>query len=100
VYNDSSSATIQNSVISGSEGASNYGIYNTASSGSYTVKVNNSEITSGSGWTSRTISNDAEFTTLVGASLLDGGAVWTAGGTVTCAGVYDENYTFYSNTCP
>ncbi len=33
----------------------------------------------------------------IGATLLDGGPV---SGTVTCAGVYDENYTFYPSTCP
>jgi hypothetical protein len=33
----------------------------------------------------------------VGGSLLSGGTVV---GTVTCAGVYDGSYTFYSNTCP
>jgi len=94
VYN-TSSPTIQNSVIRASSGTSNYGIYNAASSGAYTVLVNNSQI-SGS---TNTIYNDAEFTTRVGASQLDGGAVY-AGGTMTCAGVYDENYVFYANTCP
>ena len=32
-----------------------------------------------------------------GASRLSGGPVL---GNVTCAGVYDENYTFFPNTCP
>ncbi len=92
VYNHFSSPTINNCVISGS----NYGIYNYAYSGSYTVLVNNSQI---SGVTN-TIRNDAVFTTRVGASQLSGGAVYLIGGTLTCAGVYDENYTFYASTCP
>jgi hypothetical protein len=95
VWNDSSSPTIQNSTISAS-GASSSGIYNEATSGSYTVQVNNCQITGGT----NTIRNDAEFTTLVGASLLDGGTVNANGGTVTCAGAYDEAYTFYASTCP
>jgi hypothetical protein len=33
----------------------------------------------------------------IGGSKLDGGAV---SGTVTCAGVWDESYTFYASTCP
>jgi hypothetical protein len=95
VWNDSSSPTIQNSTISAS-GTSSSGIYNEATGGSYTVHVDNCQITGGTD----TILNDAEFTTLVGASLLDGGTVNANGGTVTCAGVYDEAYTFYASACP
>jgi hypothetical protein len=95
VWNDSSSPTIQNSTISAS-GASSSGIYNEATSGSYAVRVDNCQITGGT----NTIRNDAEFTTLVGASLLSGGNVVTNTGTVTCAGVYDEAYTFYASACP
>jgi hypothetical protein len=58
--------------------------------------VNNSQVTG----STNTIRNDSAFTTRIGASKLDGGAVSVGGGTVTCAGVYDENYTFYASTCP
>jgi hypothetical protein len=95
VDNWASSPTINNSVISASGGTENYGIYNDAASGTYTVRVNNSTI---SGVTN-TIYNDTEFTVRVGASQLSGGAI-SSGGTVTCAGVYDETYTFYASTCP
>jgi hypothetical protein len=100
VYNDNaSSPTIQNSTISasGANGAS-YGIYNEASSSSYTVRVDNCQITGDT----NTIFNGDYYTTLVGASLLSGGNVisTTTSSTVTCAGVYDESYTFYANTCP
>jgi len=96
VYNNTSSLTMTNVAITAiGENTDGIGIHNWADGGSYTVTVNNSQITSGL----NTIANDAEFTTLVGASQLAGGAV-TGGGTVTCAGVYDENYTFYPNTCP
>jgi hypothetical protein len=98
VYNTSSSPTIQNSSISASGGISNnYGIYNNATSGLHTVTVNNSQITG----STNTIFNDTEFTTRIGASKLDGGAVNVNGGTVTCIGAYDENYTSPGyTTCP
>jgi len=96
VYNwYSSSPTINNSVLRASGGSNNYGLYNSASGGAYTVLVNNSQITG----STNAIRNDAEFTTRIGASQLFGGAV-TGGGTVTCAGVYDENYAFSASTCP
>ncbi len=95
VYNNSSSPTINNSLISSSGGTSN-GIYNdSASSGTYTVLVNNSQING----SADAIYNGTGFTTRVGASQLSGG-IFLAGGTVTCAGVYDENYAFYASTCP
>lgn len=95
VFNNYASPTIQNSSLSASGGTSNYGVANNASGGSYTVRINNSQVTA----STAAIRNDTEFTTYVGASLLAGGVV-TGGGTVTCAGVYDGNYTFYASTCP
>ena len=59
------------------------------------MTVNNSQITG----SDATIYNETAYTTYVGATLLDGGAD-AGGGTVTCAGVYDEGYTFYQDTCP
>jgi hypothetical protein len=96
VHNLYSSATIRNNVISASGATdSNIGIYNQATSGSYTVTVDNSQITA----SEHTIQNTLTFTTTIGASLLSGGDV-RIGGNLTCAGVYDENYTFYASTCP
>jgi len=101
VFNDSSSPTINNSAISTSSaivlGINNYGIYNSASSGIYTVSVNNSQVTG----STNTIYNDPFFITYIGASQLSGGAVFGGGGTVTCAGVYDEAYAFFTGpACP
>jgi pectin methylesterase-like acyl-CoA thioesterase len=96
VINFSSSVTMENSNIGGSGGTNNYGVYNDAPSGTYTVKIGNSTITGAT----NTIRNDAEFTTRVGATKLDGGPVLPNGGTVTCAGVFDENYVFSASTCP
>jgi hypothetical protein len=96
VYNDSSSPKMTNvTIIADTDIDEGYGIYNQAGGGSYRVEVNNTRIRS----SLNTIVNDAEFTTRVGASQLAGGAI-TGGGTVTCAGTYDENYAFYPNTCP
>jgi hypothetical protein len=96
VFNFQSSPTMMNVTASGSGGTNNYGVYNGAFSGSHTVVVNNSQIIGGT----NAIYNYTYFTTRVGASLLSGGAVFASGGTVTCAGVYDEDYVFYADTCP
>jgi hypothetical protein len=91
-----SAPTITNCSISASSGARNFGIYNDDSE-TATIRVNNSQI---SGSTS-TITNSTNVTMLVGASQLSGGPVdISMGGTLTCAGVYDEDYIFYTSTCP
>ncbi len=89
------SVTIHNSVIEAVNGSSNLGIYNTAASGSYTVTIHSSQITAAT-----PVLNDSEFTTLIGATYLNGGAMPLNGGTITCAGVYDEAFVFYASTCP
>jgi hypothetical protein len=94
VYNSSSTATIEGSAITAQGGNSNFGIYNLAAAGNYTVTVNNSQIAA----SSRTIGNDVEFTTLVASSQLSGGPASALG--VTCANVHDESYTAYTSTCP
>jgi hypothetical protein len=93
VKNSSSDAIINHSEIIAVYADKNYGIYNEAFDGSFNVTINHSKI-SGS---MNTIFNASYFTTRVGASQLSGGDV---SGTITCAGVYDENYTFYASTCP
>ena len=65
------------------------GIWNT--SGATLVKVENSQIEAAA-----PIRVD-DGTALVGGSRLEGGANI---GTVTCAGVWDENFVFYADTCP
>jgi hypothetical protein len=87
-----SSPTIRDSVIV----AEDSGIY--AADGSGTIRVDGSRIEGGA----KTIFIDGEgFTTLVGASQLDGGPVVVIStSTTTCAGVYDESYNFFPSTCP
>jgi len=86
------SPVIQHSVIKADE----YGIFISFSSTAAVVVINHSQIYA----PSATIKNANNFATSVGASLLSGGAVSITGGTVTCAGVYDEGYAFYASTCP
>jgi hypothetical protein len=94
VWNVASSPTIQNSMISASGGYPNDGIHNEASSGSYTVKISNSQIT---GSNSTIYQVDTYYTTQVGASQLAGGGVF--GGTYLCAASYNGNYTPLDSTC-
>ena len=67
----------------------------------YYVEIQSSRIAG----TTNTIQSDTNGTNQynfdVGASQLDGGPVVNpAGGTMTCAGVYSESYTFFASTCP
>ena len=89
------SLTMHNSVIKAMNGNLNLGVYSTAGGGSYTVMIHGSQITAAS-----PIIGDVEFTTLIGATYLNGGAVLPNGGTVTCAAVYDEAFVFYASLCP
>ncbi|MEO6060601.1 MAG: hypothetical protein ABIQ99_01530, partial [Thermoflexales bacterium] len=94
MYNVDSSPTVNNSVIAGI-GGTNFGIYNVTSGGSFIVRVTNSQIVG----SSFTIATNPSYTTLVVASQLSGGS--TFGGTVTCVGVYDENFVAPGyTTCP
>ena len=93
VFNYSSSPTMTNVTVTASGGTFSYGVYNLFSSS--TVKIDHSVIKG----TTNTIYNDSGNTIRVGNTRLDGGAVNNSG-TLTCAGVYDENYTFYASTCP
>lgn len=94
IDNYESSLSINSSAIGVS--GTGIGIGNQSGSGAFTVTINNS-IISGS---SNTILNDPGYATFIGVSQLSGGAVG-GGGTVTCVGVYDENYASAGyTTCP
>ena len=94
VYNISSSSPTMMNVTVSASGANNYGVTN---NGSGTVRINHSVIT---GSTASVLSNSSTATTYIGNTQLSGGMASKTAGTLTCAGVYDENYTFYFNTCP
>jgi hypothetical protein len=93
IYNYNSSVTVQYSQVRALGGDSNYGIYNQGSSGSYTVIVSDAQIMG----STATLRNDTAYTFQVAVSQLNGGAV---SGSITCAGVYDENFTFTTSACP
>jgi hypothetical protein len=94
LYNNNASAIVQYSQVNALSGASNYGIYNVGAVGTYTVIVRDSQIVG----STATLRNDTAYVTRVAVTQLDGGA--TSGIGITCAGVYDENYTFASSVCP
>lgn len=91
--------SLQNSTITASGGTYNVGIFNSDFGTSYTMNINHSHIIA----STHTIWYDSDNSLCIGASQLDGGRVFRSGlgdGTITCAGVYDENYAFYPSTCP
>jgi len=92
MWNAISSLTIHNSVISAS-GGTNDGIHNIASSGSYIVKINNSQISA----STSTIYQDSHYTTQVGASQLAGAGAF--GGTYICVASYNGSYAGLDNAC-
>jgi hypothetical protein len=92
MWNDSSSPTIHNSVISAS-GATNDGLHNIATSGTYTIKINSSQISA----STSTIYQDSHYTTQLGASQIAGAGAF--GGTYLCAASYNGNYVLLDNTC-
>lgn len=79
--------------LKGASGGLNDGIHNTAASGTYTVKINNSQITA----TTSTIYQDSTYTTRVGTAQIAGAGAF--GRAYTCVGAYDENYLALNSTC-
>lgn len=93
---DASAGTLHGLRITVFPAIQSYGIFNEAEGGSYVVDIDTSVITGAT----HVVRNDDEFTTRIGSSKLEGGSV-TGGGTIRCAGVYDEAYTFFAGpTCP
>ena len=81
-----------NVTASGSGGTTNRGVYSEISG---TIRINHSVIKG----STNTVWNGSGVTTYVGNTQLDGGPASNSG-TLTCAGVYSETYTFYASTCP
>ncbi len=74
----------------------NYGIRAMSSGSPYAVKVNHGSV---SAWTN-TYLGDAEYSGYIGGTWLNGGVVNKNGGSATCAGAYDEHYSFMAAGCP
>jgi len=92
VYNNTSGSAVMTNVTVSATGSSNgYGLFNTASSAG---SIGHS-VVSGS---TNAIYNPSGSTVNVANTRLDGSVTGT--GTATCAGVYDDAYTFYASTCP
>jgi hypothetical protein len=93
-----SDATVRDSVLTGddSAGGNGVGISTSGGGGANTVTVHNSEINGAL----NTVKGNPIYTINAGNTLLSGGSVSDGGGTITCAGVYDEAYTFYASSCP
>ena len=85
VHNSSSSPILTNVTITALVGDYSYGVYNDYSSGIITI---NHSIIKGA---THTISNSYPATTIITDTQLDGGPTEN-GGTLSCEGVYDENY--------
>lgn len=100
VENLDTTVLINNSTLESSGATSeNIGIDNGGSTGKFEAYVNNSQIRVP--LTDPTIRSDFEYTISLGASQLWGGDIDdTLGGTLKCAGVYNEDYDFFPNTCP
>lgn len=90
VWSYDSTLTLRNAYVNGGQ----TGVYNQSSGVFYNVFIQNSQIIG----STNAILSTAGYTVRVGATMLSGGVV--SGGTNTCAGVYDENYTFFASTCP
>lgn len=91
VFNILSSPTIQNSTISAT-GAKSRALVNLGG----TVTARDSQLQADDYIVFSAIQNGVAPVTRIANSQLSGGKISVA----TCAGVYDENYTFYANTCP
>jgi hypothetical protein len=98
VKNYQSSCYFNNSLLDASGVSSGAGIDLSADTDAYRLYLNNSQITVPLAYP--TLRTDDEFTIRIGASLLSGGDIDNQGGSLKCAGVYDEAYDFYDNTCP
>ncbi len=97
VENSESSVTLSGVRVSAFLSLASFGLINIASGGSFFVDVDDSQIAADD----NTVSSDTGFSTRIGASKLQGGPVAANGGTVVCAGVYDENYVFAAGpNCP
>lgn len=83
--------TLNGVTATASGGANNYGVF-VNSTGN--VKIDHSVITG----TSNTVVTTGGGTVKIGNTRLEGGPV--SGSGITCAGVYDENYSFSAGTCP
>ncbi len=102
ISNVSAGGTIRDSTITAGSGTLySRGVHAGGAIGSYTLEISDSHIT-GSGLTGTVdaIYRDSGVSVRVRNSLLVGGVTSGSGGTIVCAGLSDQDYKFYPNTCP
>jgi len=100
IWNNRSALQVTHSILTAGGSGTSYGLRNNDTSGGndggpWTVEVHQSRIYS----PDVAVSSSSSFITKIGATHLSVGSVSSAG-TLICAGVYDENFTFYADTCP
>jgi hypothetical protein len=96
VYAGDSNVDLVNVNIDVSGATINYGIRSLSSGPAKTIQVDHCVVRA----STNAYYGDAEYTVLIGETKLLGGLVNKNGGTATCAGVYDEAFVFYPNSCP
>lgn len=97
----SSGMSILNSTITARNGSTaTYALFGSGNNntGATTLTVQGSQLFA-QGGTDSPFSAGTSYTSFIGSSQLGGGSVAGAG-TKTCAGVYNDNYTFFASTCP
>jgi len=95
VRNDGGYPLMINVTASASGATYNYGMWNGATSGVYTITVHDSRL---SGATA-SIHNDSEFTTNVAVTQLAGGAANANGGTLKCVNSFDGDFNDLNEKC-
>ncbi|HSL81275.1 MAG TPA: hypothetical protein VLF66_00780 [Thermoanaerobaculia bacterium] len=97
----SSNVRIYRSTLNAAGGSSAYGLYlsvapGTGGTGTWSVEVHASQL-----WASTfAVNSHEDFRVGIGGTWLGGARrVHDLTGSVTCAGVYDESFTFYSDSC-
>lgn len=91
-------ATVNSSSLAATGATENTAIYNVGNvTLQYNVLVNNSQIEG----STRTVYGESGFRIRIGGSQMSGGPALSVGGSLVCAGVYDENYVFSTGPgCP
>jgi hypothetical protein len=101
LWNNRSSTRIYRSVLDAAGGGQSYALFNNDTSGgsgggAWAVEVHASQL-----WAQTAmVRNVAGFDTRIGGSSLAGGGLMVNTGTLVCAGVYDDAFTFYFDSCP
>ena len=95
VRNDGGYPMMINVTASASGATYNYGMWNGATSGVYTINVHGSRLSGASA----SVYSDDEFTTNIAVTQLAGGAAAANGGTLTCVNSYNGDFNDLGSSC-